>query len=103
MGSGRRQVIWSEQAVAALDEAVAYVSRDSQSGAIRLLEAALEAASSLAEFAERGRVVPEISVPAIRELFVFKYRLMYEVTEQQVQIIAFLHGARDFAKWQRGQ
>ena len=84
MGSGRRKVIWSDQARAALDEAVAYVSQDSQSAAIRLLEAALDAGASLAELAERGRIVPEVGSPKIRELFVLKCRLMYEVTERQV-------------------
>ena len=103
MGAGRRQVIWSDQARVALDEAVAYVWQDSQSAAIELLEAALDAGASLADLSERGRIVPEIGSPKIRELFVLKYRLMYEVTEHQVQILAFLHSARDFARWQRGE
>jgi hypothetical protein len=51
--------------------------------------------------AERGRVVPEFDNPAKRELFVFRYRLIYEVTGEQVVIQAFLHGARDFATWRQ--
>lgn len=100
MGSGRREVIWSDQAHVALDEAVAHVSQDSKSAAIRLLEAALDAGASLAE---RGRIVPEVASPSILELFVLKYRLMYKVTERQGRVLAFLHSARDFAKWQRGE
>ncbi len=46
---------------------------------------------------ERGRVVPELNDPTIREVFVFKYRLLYEVGENRVTVVAFLHGARDFA------
>ena len=83
MGSRRRQIIWSNQATAALDEETAYLSQESQSAAIRLLKAALEAAASLAHFAERGRIVPELRLPTIRELFVFRYRLMYEVANGQ--------------------
>lgn len=37
----------------------------------------------------------------LRELFVYRYRLMYRVREDRVVVVAFLHGARDFAKWQR--
>ena len=103
MGPRRREVIWSKQAAAALDQAVAYVSQDSPAAAIHLLEAALGAASSLAELGDRGRVVPEIGLPRTRELFVLKYRLMYEIVQNQVHVIAFLHGARDFAKWQSKQ
>jgi hypothetical protein len=33
-----------------------------------------------------------VNDPTIRELLVFKYRL-------RVLIVAFLHGARDFATW----
>jgi len=103
MGTGRRQVIWSAQAASALDEAIGYISADSPSAAIKLLETALDVGASLSVHAERGRVVPEVGSSNVRELFVFKYRLMYELTPDQVQIIAFVHGARDFARWQAEQ
>lgn len=83
-----------------LDEAVAYVARDSRPAAERLLIDALEAASSLDTFGERGRVVPELNHSNVRELLVQRrYRLLYEVTPAEVQILAFLHGARDLTRW----
>jgi hypothetical protein len=57
-----------------------------------VLEEALRAGASLATLSERGRIVPELSDPRVRELFVFKYRLMYRVEERRVVIVAFLHG-----------
>ena len=48
-------------------------------------------------------MVPELTGSAFREIFVFRYRLIYEVQPNVVRIAAFLHGARDFATWQRGQ
>jgi len=86
-----------------LDEAVEYISKDSFEAARRVLLDALAAASSLSMLSERGRVVPELAHPAIREIFVHKYRLIYEVRPSQVEILAFLHGARDFIKWRSGQ
>ena len=62
-----------------------------------MLKRALETASTLSTLADRGRVVPEASDPAIRELFVFRYRLIYRVESDRVYVIAFVHGARDFA------
>src|SRR5262245_26582706 len=57
---------------------------------------------SLQTFAERGRVVPEIDAPDIRELFIRSYRLLYQVTADRVFILAFVHGARDLtALWER--
>jgi plasmid stabilization system protein ParE len=46
-----------------------------------MLDDALRTGASLATFAERGRVVPELGDPAIREVFVYKYRLQYEVQD----------------------
>jgi len=98
-----RRVVWSAQARRQLDEAVEYISKDSLGAGRRVLLDALAAASSLSRLSERGRVVPELAHPAIREIFVHKYRLIYAVRPSQVVILAFLHGARDFTKWRSGQ
>lgn len=78
-----------------LDDAVSYVARDSRPAAERLLIQALEAASSLNVHSERGRVVPELDRANIRQLLVQRYRLLHEVAPAEVQILAFVHGARD--------
>jgi plasmid stabilization system protein ParE len=78
-----------------LDEAVGYVAQDSRAAAERLLIEALDAASSLDVFSERGRIVPEVNQPNVRQLLVQPYRLLYEVTASEVHILAFVHGARD--------
>lgn len=53
-----------------LDEAVTYIAQDSRPAAERLLVQALDAASSLDTFSERGRVVPEFEQPNVREILV---------------------------------
>ena len=82
-----------------LDDAVAYLAQDSRPAAERLVIDALETASSLDAFSERGRVVPEWNQANVRELFVQRYRLLYEVTPNEVHILAFVHGARDLTRW----
>ncbi len=67
--------------------------------AARFLEGVLEKAQSLSFPTERGRIVPELDQPDIREVFVSNYRMLYRVAELEVYIVAFLHGARDFSKW----
>ena len=101
MARRRREVIWTLQAQATLDEAIRYIAEDSLPAARRMLERALEAAASLATLSERGRVVPELETPAILEISVHQYRLIYEVHETKIEVLAFLHGARDFAKWRQ--
>ncbi|MGH7343352.1 MAG: type II toxin-antitoxin system RelE/ParE family toxin [Candidatus Rokuibacteriota bacterium] len=95
MATRRRRVVWTEQARRMLDDAVSYLAQDSRPAAERLLTQALEAASSLDIHSERGRLVPELEQPNIRQLLVQRYRLIYEVTPAEVQVLAFIHGARD--------
>ena len=61
------------------NDVVTYIAQGSHEAAVRLLVAALDTASSLDQYAERGRIVPELNQPDLRELFVFGYRLLYRV------------------------
>lgn len=94
--------MWAESARHALDEVLEDIANDSLDGAIRVSTRALDMAASLLTLAERGRVVPEVGDTTLRELFVYDYRLVYRVYDDRVVIRAFLHGARDFARW-RGE
>ena len=95
----QRRVTWTKAARSALDEALSYIAQESPQGARSLLQQALEAAGSLAVLSERGRVVPEQDDPKVREVFVGRYRLLYEVRPSEVLILSFLYGARDYSKW----
>jgi plasmid stabilization system protein ParE len=103
MATHRREVIWTQRARDALDEAAAFVAEDSPEAAVNLVERALDAAESLSTLSERGRIVPELDDPAVREIFVYRYRLVYEVAPSQITVLGFLHGARDFNRWWHGE
>ena len=96
-----REVVWTESGRLALDAVLDDIFKDSPDGAARVLARALDVAGSLATLPDRGRVVPEVGDVTLRELFVYRYRLLYRVREDRVVIVAFLHGARDFEKWRR--
>ena len=101
MAPPRRRVVWAKSARQALDGVIGHIAGDSRDAARRVLSQALEAASTLTSFAERGRVVPELGDPAIREVFVYSYRLLYEIRNGTVAVIGFVHGARDLDDWWR--
>jgi len=99
-----RAVAWSHSAWSDLERAADYIARDSPSYAATLLERACAAARSLDRFAERGRVVPELGEATIREVFVGSFRLVYRVLPGRVDVLAFVHGARDLAAlWRQEQ
>ena len=96
------RVVWTEIAWSDLEAAADHIAKDSPNYAAAFVREVRDAARSLAYLAERGRVVPEFDDPSIRELLVRSYRLVYQVTEEAVYIIGFIHGARDLeALWER--
>ncbi|MBI3697037.1 MAG: type II toxin-antitoxin system RelE/ParE family toxin [Acidobacteria bacterium] len=93
-----RRVVWTAPALQDVEEAAAFIARDSPRYAAAVAREAQEAAGSLRRFAARGRVVPEFRHPGVRELFVRKFRLIYELTPDAVFILAFIHGARELGR-----
>lgn len=93
-----RRVTWTTPAWQDLEKAADYIATDSQHYAAALVREARDAARSLRLFANRGRIVPEVVKPEIRELFVGRYRLIYRVNPNTVEILAFIHGARDLRR-----
>ena len=91
-----RKVIWAYAAEGDLDAAAAYIHKDSPVYAVSFVDRALEAGGSLDEFAERGRIVPELRDSNIRELFIYSYSLVYRIEGNQISILALIHGRRDF-------
>ena len=65
-----RKVIWAETAWSDLQHTAEFIAKDSPRYAAAFVQEARDAARSLAHFAERGRVVPELQNPTVRELFV---------------------------------
>jgi plasmid stabilization system protein ParE len=96
MATRRRRVVWTQSARQALDDAVAYVAADAPRRSAELLIRVLDAAASLDHFSERGRIVPEVNDPTVRELIVPPYRLIYEVTRDEVRVLGLLHDRQEF-------
>lgn len=99
MGSGRREVVWTDSARHDVDLALAHFSEDSPGAAAELLEEILAAAESLSDLSARGRHSPNPVADDLRELLVSRYRLLYRVADPHVFIVALLHQRRDFEKW----
>jgi plasmid stabilization system protein ParE len=90
----RRRVSWTPGAQRDLVDAIEYIAQDSPEAALRVLDDVLDAARSLGHLTLRGRVVPEVDDPALREIFVHRHRLMYLVLPTAVEIVAFIPTAR---------
>lgn len=91
-----KTVIWSEPAATDLERAVAYIFEDSPAYAVAFYNKVKERSRTLSQFAERGRVVPEYNDTRIREIFIHRYRLIYEIKDEEIIILSFFHGAQQY-------
>jgi plasmid stabilization system protein ParE len=90
------KVVWSLLAVQRAGEAAAYIARDSPAAARRWVAAVFDAAAGLRTHPRRGRSVPEVGRPEIRELFVGSHRLVYRVDTDRIAILTVRHMRRLF-------
>ena len=90
-----REVKWTDSAWNDLEQIAQYIGKDSEHYAAAIVLEVREAARSLEHFADRGRQVPEFGNPAVRQLIVGTYRLVYHVNPQMVHVLGVIHGARE--------
>lgn len=98
MTDRHRRVVWSRQARDDLLELVTFVGADSPTNAAAMLGRIEEAAASLGEHAERGRVLPElqaVGLAAWREVLIKPFRLVYRVDGGVVLVGGVIDGRRD--------
>lgn len=87
-------LIWSQEALDDIDSIAEYISRDSLYHAQQVVERIVDMGESLPTQPRLGRVVPELSNTEVRERFVYSYRLIYELTDGAIHILAVIHGKR---------
>ncbi len=90
-------VIWSIPAKQDLKKIYDYIARDSKYYAEKVSQDILERSEKLNEFPEIGRIVPEIGEVNIREVIVYSYRLIYEISSDKIEVLALIHCKQDFS------
>jgi toxin ParE1/3/4 len=89
------EITWTEPALEDVRAIVAFVGRDSPGYAQRLADRIMQAPESLAAFPRLGGMVPEFEQDDIREVIVRPYRVIYQLREDKVFVVAVIHGSRD--------
>lgn len=90
------KVRWAPLAERRAAEAFAQIATDQPAGALRWLERLLRNVGQLQDFPDRGRMVPEIARPEIREVIVAPYRVVYRRDPARVLVLTVRHSRRAF-------
>ena len=87
-------LIWTEPAVADLEEIGQFISKDNPLAAEKVGSRIIREAENA--FPSLGRIVPEFGNPELREIISQSYRVIYKFDEEGdlVAILRIWHGAR---------
>ena len=90
-------VIWADPAKFDLRAIHVFIASDSKYYAKKVVQDIMDRTNILKEYPRSGRKVPEIDDENIREIFMYSYRIIYEIKLEKVYIIAIIHGRRDLS------
>ena len=88
------EVRWTPQASDDLEAITKFIAADSPYYASLFAMDVVAAVERLAVLPLSGRIVPEVNDPAIREIILGNYRIVYRVRNDVVEILTVWHGAR---------
>ena len=89
------KILWTREALRQLTEIEDFVAKDNAERAAKFVDEIIAHAESLLPGEPRiGRTVPEIANPDIRELLFKKYRIVYRVSKNTVEILTVFEGHR---------
>ena len=87
------KVVWSDKARFQLRSIHAYIARDSEQYARRLVDRITNRTKQIAHFPQSGRITPEFETATIRELVEGAYRIVYEIRADAIVIAAVVHSS----------
>jgi plasmid stabilization system protein ParE len=84
-------VVWSQPAKADLRNIHDFIARDSKFYAKKTTQEIIEKTDILETHPFIGRVVPEVDDENIREISHLSYRIIYQLADDQLFILAIVH------------
>ena len=91
--SSQYNVSWASVAESDLRNIILYIAEESPTNALKILNKIREKASSLKQFPERGRIVPELQdqgVNLYREIIAPPWRIVYRISGKKVYVLAVI-------------
>jgi len=88
-------VIWSQSARVDLRSIHDFIAHDSRFYAKKVIQDIREKADILEQLPRTGKKVPELNEDHVREISLYSYRVIYEIGDQGIFVLAVVHKRRD--------
>ena len=96
------KITWSLEALADISEIGLFIERGSKHFADVIVHRLYSSVDRLIEFPLSGREVSELTDASLREIIVAGYRIIYDIHNDSVKILAVLSGRQDLKKKLKG-
>lgn len=88
------RIVWSKRAADDLESICSHIEADSEHYARIVARRVVETVDSILTMPESGSIVPEYDQTEIRERFVYRYRIVYRIAANEVEIVMIRHASR---------
>ena len=85
---------WTQNAIRHLTNIYEYIALNSPTYAIRMVDRITQRSEQISTQPFSGRKVPEYEAEDIRELIEKPYRIIYRLKQDQIDVLAVIHGAQ---------
>lgn len=89
-------VEWTASAKNDLKGIHSFIAKDTRFYAQKVIRNIIEKSEILEDFPKMGKVVTELGNSSIREISIYSYRMIYEITLSGIFILALVHKRQNF-------
>jgi len=85
------KIRWSPLSIERITEIAQFIAEDKPGAAEKWVDSIFLSAKKLIDFPQSGRVVPELDYEEIREIIHGNYRIIYQVSSENIEILTVRH------------
>jgi plasmid stabilization system protein ParE len=86
------KIIWSPLSLDRIIEIAKFIAEDKPGAAEKWIDSVFLSAEKLIKFPQSGRIVPEFAHEEIREIIHGNYRIIYQISSENIEILTVRHG-----------
>jgi len=91
----KKKLKWTHLAIKDMNNIKRTISDDNPSAAENMIKTIRSKVERLKDFPTSGRVVPEFQSPALREVIVPPYRVVYRIVSSEIHILRVWHSKQE--------
>ena len=88
------KLVWTNEALNRLTEIDDYISFDCIARARKFINNIIKSTTSIPQYPQKGRIVPEFNISELREIIYKNYRIVYRIKKDQIQILTIFEAHR---------